>query len=40
MKPYIHYKLGASYVVWICECSYFENEMGTVTAYTGGEISG
>ena len=31
MKPYMHYKLGSSYAVWICECSYFENDTGTVT---------
>ena len=30
MKPYMNYKLGSSYAVWICECSYFENDTGTV----------
>ena len=43
MKPYMHYKLGSSYAVWICECSYFENDtgtvMGNVTTYMGGGAS-
>ena len=43
MKPYMHYKLGSSYAVWICECSYFENDTGTVTGnvttYIGGGVS-
>ena len=43
MKPYMHYKLGSSYTVWICDCSYFENDTGTVTGNvttnTGGGAS-
>ena len=43
MKPYMHYKLGSSYAVWICECSYFENDTrtvtGNVTTYMGGGAS-
>ena len=44
MKPYLHYKLGSSYIVWICECSYFENDTrtvtGNITTNTGGVASG
>ena len=43
MKPYLHHKLGSYYTVWICECSYFENDTGTVTGNvttnTGGGAS-
>ena len=44
MKPYMHYKYGNSYTVWICECSYFEDFSGTgtyttQTTYTGGGAS-
>ena len=43
MSPYLHYKLGSSYTIWICECNYFENETktitGNVTTNTGGGAS-
>lgn len=44
MNPYLHYKFGAYYTVWICDCGHFEDVSGTgtystQTTYTGGEAS-
>lgn len=44
MNPYLHYKFGAYYTVWICDCGHFEDVSGTgtystQTTYAGGEAS-
>lgn len=44
MNPYLHYKFGAYYTVWICACGHFEDVSGTGTystqiTYTGGRAS-
>lgn len=44
MSPYLQYRLGYSYTLWICSCGYFEDARGTTTvdnktAYAGGGAS-